>query len=67
MTQANRDVLSQLAAEFSGGVSSCSLEQRSLPPHCIRTDLDENPKETDFRKNTVPQFKTAPAQDVPAS
>ena len=39
MTQANRDALSRLAAEFSGCVSSRSLEQRTLPPYCIRTDL----------------------------
>lgn len=66
MTQANRGVLSRLAAEFSGCVRSCSLKQRALPPHCIRTDLDENSKETVFREKTVPCFKNALAYDVPA-
>ena len=48
-TQAIRDTLLQVAAEFSGCVSSCSLEQRSLPPYCVRTDLVQNQRETGFR------------------
>jgi len=49
-TQAIRNTYLRVAAEFSGCVSSCSLEQRSLPPYCIRTDLDQNQRETGFRK-----------------
>ena len=50
LTHAVGDVLSPTAAEFSGGVSGGSSEQRLLPPCRIRTDRGKSKKRQELRR-----------------
>lgn len=55
------------SAVVSAVVVGHSARQQGISPYCIRTDLVQNQKETDFRKWGSPYFGVLLLQGVPAT